>query len=131
MKTSRKAAALIAGFLVVAVLSTLGDVILHATGVFPPWGQPMSNGLFVLATSYRLVFTVLGGYVTARIASAAPERFAVILGIIGTVFALLGVLAWASGGPEMGPLWYPVALVVTALPCCWAGGRLRAGGAMA
>jgi hypothetical protein len=33
---------------------------MHATGVFPPWGQPMSDGLFVWATVYRAAFTVLG-----------------------------------------------------------------------
>ena len=27
-------------------------------------------------------------------------------------------------GPEFGPHWYPLALVATALPCAWLGGRL-------
>jgi len=25
----------------------------------------------------------------------------------------------------MGPRWYPISLVVTALPAAWAGGKLR------
>jgi len=25
---------------------------------------------------------------------------------------------------ELGPAWYPIALVITALPCAWLGGRL-------
>jgi hypothetical protein len=33
---------------------------------------------------------------------------------------------WNSG-PEFGPKWYPLALVVVALPCAWLGGRLRQG----
>jgi hypothetical protein len=32
-----------------------------------------------------------------------------------------------SAGPELGPRWYPLALVATALPCVLAGGRLWSG----
>ena len=38
---------------------------------------------------------------------------------------------WRSTGvgvaiakPELGPLWYPIALVLTGLPCVWLGGVL-------
>ena len=44
---------MLAGFLATAILSIATDLAMHATGVFPPEGQPMSNGLFVLATVYR------------------------------------------------------------------------------
>jgi hypothetical protein len=27
--------------------------------------------------------------------------------------------------PEPGPLWYPIALAVTGLPCAWLGGVLH------
>ena len=121
----RSILAIVAGFLVTAVLSLGTDSILHAIGVYPPWLQPMSDGLFLVATAYRLVFTVLGGYVTAKLAPGSPLKHAVILGCIGFVFASLGAAATWNAGPELGPKWYPLLLVLTAIPCCWLGGQIR------
>ncbi len=46
-------------------------------------------------------------------------------GVVGLVLSTLGAVAtWNR--PDLGPHWYPLALVATALPCAWAGGRLRA-----
>ena len=36
-----------------------------------------------------------------------------------------GAVATWNAGPAFGPQWYPVLLVVTALPCVSAGGLLR------
>jgi hypothetical protein len=114
--------AVLAGFLVTAVLSLGVDVVMHATNVFPAWGEPMSDGLFAWATMYRLAFTIVGGYVTARMAPRQPMRHVLILGAIGSVAAGIGLVAtWNAG---LGPRWYPVLLLVTAMPCVWAGGRL-------
>ena len=52
--------AVVAGVLVIIVVTTLVDIVLHATGVFPPMIQPMSNALKVLATSYRIVIGIGG-----------------------------------------------------------------------
>jgi peptidoglycan/LPS O-acetylase OafA/YrhL len=114
-----------AGFFLTALLSLGTDVVLHAIGVFPPWGQPMSDTLFVLATTYRVVYTVAGGYLTARLAPERPMRHVVVLGCIGLVVATLGAALTWNSGPELGPKWYPILLVVTALPCVWLGGRLH------
>jgi hypothetical protein len=125
----RSAGAVLGGFVTVFVLSSVTDAVLHATGVYPPAGRTMSAGLFVLAIAYRTVFTVLGGFLTARLAPARPVRHAVVLGMVGTLAALVGVLAFWNRGPEFGPHWYPIALVVLALPSTWLGGQLRAGAA--
>ncbi len=122
----RSVGSLAAGFVVTAALSLGTDVIMHGTGVFPGWGQPMSGGLFVWATMYRVAFTVLGGYVTTRLAPRRPMAHVVWLGVIGTVVATVGAVATWNAGPAFGPHWYPVLLVVTALPCVWAGGLVRA-----
>ena len=124
----RSVAALLAGFATTAVLSLAADAVMHAAGVFPPWGQPMSDGLYIWATAYRVVFTVLGGYITARVAPAKPMRHVVVLGVIGLLAASAGTVATWNQGPEFGPKWYPILLVVTALPCVWAGGALAARG---
>jgi len=90
----RSIGAVLAGLLIIVILSTAVDVVLHATGVFPPWGQPMSDRLFAL-------------------------------GVVGVVISIIGAVATIGRGPEFGPTWYPLALVIVAMPCAWVGGRLR------
>jgi multisubunit Na+/H+ antiporter MnhB subunit len=120
----RSIGAVLAGVIAVVVLSIGTDLLLHATGVFPPWGQPMNDGLFVLATGYRVAYAVLGGYIAARLAPNRPMAHALVLGVVGVVLSTIGAAATWNKGPEFGPHWYPLALVVTALPCAWAGGKL-------
>src|SRR4029453_12151577 len=122
----RSVAAAASGFFATALLSLARDVVMHATGVFPPWGQAMSDGLYVLATIYRVVYTVIGGYLTAALAPRRPMKHVMILGTIGIVAATVGTVATWNAGPAFGPRWYPLLLVVTALPCVWAGGMMRA-----
>jgi peptidoglycan/LPS O-acetylase OafA/YrhL len=121
----RSAGAVFAGFVVVVVLSLGTDVALHATGVFPPWGQRMSDALFLLATAYRILYTVAGSYVTARLAPEQPMKHALAGGVVGLALSIVGAVATWDRGPEFGPHWYPLALIATAMPCAWAGGRLR------
>jgi uncharacterized protein YndB with AHSA1/START domain len=123
-RLGRSTAAVLAGFGTVFVLSLGTDQILHMLKVYPPWGQPMSDPLFLLATAYRVVYTVLGGYITARLAPHAPMRHALILGILGLVFGAIGVVV-AITHRELGPLWYPIVIALTALPCTWVGGLLH------
>jgi peptidoglycan/LPS O-acetylase OafA/YrhL len=118
--------AVVAGFVLTALLSLGTDVVMHASGVFPPWGERMADGLFAWATVYRIVCTVLGGYLTAMLAPQRPMSHVMALGAVGTLAATVGAVATWNGGPAFGPRWYPVLLVVTAVPCVWAGGLLRA-----
>ena len=114
--------AVVAGVLVVIVVTTLVDVVLHAAGVFPPMGRPIDDALALLATSYRLVIGVGGAWLTARLAPAKPMRHALVLGYVGAVLALVGLaVTWNLG---LGPRWYPISLVVLAVPQSWAGGRI-------
>jgi hypothetical protein len=119
----RSVAAIFAGFVTVVVLSLGTDQVLHVLHVYPPWGQTMDDAsLNLLALSYRIVYTVLGGYVTARLAPHSPMRHVWILGGIGFVAGVLGVIA--SLPMHLGPSWYPIAIAVTALPSTWLGGIL-------
>jgi peptidoglycan/LPS O-acetylase OafA/YrhL len=87
----------------------------------------MSDPLFALAAAYRALFTVAGGYVTARLAPDRPMHHAWILAGIGLVAGLAGVVAYyAIGGAELGPAWYAISIPVEAIPCVWLGGRLAA-----
>ncbi|ODU31742.1 MAG: hypothetical protein BGP24_18770 [Lysobacterales bacterium 69-70] len=122
----RSIAAVVLGLLVTAALSIGTDFALRASGLFPPADQPLGNAQFALAAVYRTVFAALGGYVAAQFAPRHPLRHALILGSIGSLLALLGLIASRGQGPEFGPLWYPLSLVLTALPATWAGATLQA-----
>jgi len=120
--------AVVAGFVVTAGGATLMDMVMQATGVFPAAPQLMSGPLFALASAYRAVFTVAGGYATARLAPARPMRHAWILAGIGLAAGLAGVIVYyAVGGSELGPAWYAWSLPLEAIPCVWLGARLAVG----
>jgi hypothetical protein len=116
----RRAWAVFAGLLVIVTLSIATDAVLHATGIYPPIPQRMSGGLFVLALSYRIAYTVGGCYLAARLAPDHPMRHALAIGAIGLVTGTAGAAAmWA-----FAPAWYSLGNVAIALPCAWLGGRL-------
>jgi hypothetical protein len=123
--TLKSIGAVVAGFVVVFVLSLGTDIVLHETGVFPSWGQRMSDALFLLATAYRTVYCIAGSYVAARLAPDKPMKHALLLGVAGLIISTVGAVVTWNKGPEFGPHWYPVALIVTAIPCAWLGGKLR------
>lgn len=125
MKVLRSVGALLAGFVVVVVLSLGTDVVLRATGLFPPFGRPMSTGRFVYAAIYRNVYAIVGSYITARLAPDRPMQHALAGGLVGLVLSTVGAVITWNRGPDFGPHWYPLSLVVTALPCAWVGGKLR------
>src|SRR5438094_6170848 len=105
-RIGRSIGAVLAGFLTIAVLDNGFDFILHSTGIYPPFGQTMVDGLFLLAFAYRTVDGVLGSYIVGRLAPRRPLAHALTLGGIGVVLSSLGVLATIGGGPEFGPIWY-------------------------
>lgn len=120
----RSAGSVLAGFVAVVILSIGTDMVLRALKIVPPLGQPMSEKLFLLATVYRTIYAIAGSYITARLAPYRPMRHAMVGGIIGLALSIVGAaVTWKR--PEMGPHWYPLALVITALPCAWLGGKIR------
>ena len=113
--------AVAAGFATVVVGSLGTDQVLHVLNVYPPWGQPMHEpSLNLLALSYRVAFTVLASYLTARLAPHSPMRHAWILGFVGLFLGSVGVITTLP--MKLGPAWYPIAIALTALPCAWLGG---------
>ena len=112
----------------VGVLLTIGtDVVLHVVGVFPPWGQSIADfeGALLLATLYRTIYGIAGSYIAARLAPNRPMLHALVLGAIGLAVTIIGTVVTWNRGPAFGPHWYPLALIVLALPQAWAGGKLR------
>jgi hypothetical protein len=120
----KSAGALLAGFFACAVLSLATDQVLHVLEVYPPWGEPMREpGLNGLARAYRCLYAVVGSYIAARLAPYAPMGHALILGAVGFVLSLAGAIAAIP--LDLGPSWFPIALVLTTLPCAWLGGALQ------
>lgn len=114
--------AVAAGVVFVVVVTTIVDIVVHLTGVLPPINQRINDSQALLATSYRIVISVAGAWLTARLAPDRPMTHAMWLGYVGVVLGLVGLAAtWNLG---LGPRWYPIAIVILAIPQCWAGGRL-------
>jgi hypothetical protein len=123
----RSIGAVLAG-MIVGIALTLGtDELLHLTHVFPPWGDSMAgyDGALLLATVYRTVYGIAASYITARLAPHRPMLHAMVGGVLGFLASIVGAVATWNRGPAFGPHWYPLALVVLALPSAWAGGKLR------
>ena len=122
----RSIGAVVAGILANVVLSMGTDAALHASGIYPRWFTPMADHLWALALAYRIVFAVVGGYLTARLAPTRPTRHVLVLLIIGSVLGLLGVLSGRNKGPEYGPFWFSLGIVIAGVPFTWLGGLLHA-----
>src|SRR6266478_3444558 len=100
----RSTAAVFWGFIAVVVLSLGTDQVLHVLQVYPPWGQPMYDpGLNLLALSYRIVYGVLGSYITARLAPYSPMRHVMVGAAIGFVLGTAGAIT-AMRMADLGPL---------------------------
>ena len=121
----QRTGAVLAGLIAIIVLSLGTDLVMHATGVFPSWGEPMSDGLFLFAMAYRTVYNIAGCYIAARLAPDRPMAHALALGIMGLVVSLVGAVVTWNKGPAFGPHWYPLTLIALAIPTAWAGGQLR------
>lgn len=128
MKTMVKSfGAIFAGFIAVGVLSVATDAVLEAIGIFPNFEEVSKTGfntpwMVWFAFSYRSIYTVLGGYLTAKLAPDRPMWHAIILGLLGTLAATGGAIATIP--LNLGPMWYPIALAVTALPLIVVGAKL-------
>jgi hypothetical protein len=87
------AGAVAAGFLVTAVASTAAHAVMHAAGIFPSLPRVMSDPLFALASAYRALFTVAGGYATARLAPDRPNAMS------GSWQGSVSSLDWRASSP--------------------------------
>jgi hypothetical protein len=121
----RSVFAVLAGLLANVVLSSATDLLMVATGVFPPlseFGRPgsFSHSMLLLALLYRTFFGVVGCYLTARLAPKRSMAHAVVLGAIGVVVGVIGAIAtW-----DTWTQWYSLAIIAVPLPSAWLGARI-------
>jgi hypothetical protein len=116
--------AVLAGLVVVVLLSEGMDFALRSAGFFPPLDAGMSGMTeekLMIAFGYRTLAGVAGGFVAAALAPGRAMTHALVLGLIGLGLSTLGAVAmWG-----IGPAWYPIALAVIALPAAWLGGWIQ------
>jgi hypothetical protein len=121
----RSIGAVLSGLIATVVLSLGTDFLMHATGVYPAWSQPMDDSQFALATAYRSVYAITGSYVSALVASFQPMQHAVALGVVGMVLATKGAITTWNAGPQFARRWYAIALILLSIPYGWLGGKVR------
>jgi hypothetical protein len=112
--------AVLAGFLVIVILSVGTDFILEAAGILPYDHLFVSTGLILTVLFYRAVYSLIGCYIAAKLAPHSPMKYALTLGVLGVVISVIGAIA----AGHLGPAWYAWSLVVIALPIAWLGGKL-------
>lgn len=131
MATLKNIGAVLAGFVLTLILTRGMDILLESIGVFPTVEEQQKYGfntlwMNIVAILYRVIFTIFGGYFTAKLSASKPMQNVNILGIVGTIIAIVGNII-VSQIPEMAnvlPLWFSIALVIIAFPSVWFGGKL-------
>jgi len=125
LRIGRSIAAVVIGIVATIAITIVTDIVLHAIKLFPPLDQRVPDALLALATAYRTIYGIAGSYLTARLAPSRPVLHAMVGGALGFVVGIVGAVATWNGGPAYETHWYPIALIVLALPQSWLGGWLR------
>lgn len=122
MKSLRSVAALLVGIAIVFALSAGTDLLLEHLNIFPAVSQrQFAVWMLLVALSYRCLFAIAAGYITATIAAKKRMRHVTILGYIALIVSIVGVITnWDK--PNQ---WYAVAVAITCLPCIWLGGKIK------
>ena len=114
--------AVLAGFIFIVVTHTATDAVLESIGVLPKGNLHVGTGLILIVIGYRAVFSLIGCYITARLAPHSPMKHALALGIVGVLLSTVGAIATAN--MNLGPSWYAWTLVAISLPIAWLGAKL-------
>ena len=120
---ARSILAVVTGFLVIGLLAFATGKAAQAAfpGVFDANGATF-NTLACLGTLlYVGVYATFGCWLAARMAPSHPMRHALILGVLGLLFNIMG--AWMTR--DAVPVWYNVAGVLTTMLWAWLGGAIR------
>jgi uncharacterized membrane protein len=126
MKILRSIGAVLAGLVFIVISHNAVDLILEKTGIFTPPEQGFHiTWMVVTATIYRVVFSIIGCYITAALAPSRPMLHAMILGLIGLVLSAIAAIVLIP--MNLGPAWYPITLAVLSPVCGWLGGRIYVG----
>lgn len=118
----RSILAIATGFVLIFVLAMGTNLLLGAVAPDMVVASGTTNpAALVLSLAYVAVYAIAGCYLAARLAPLHPMRHALILGVLGLAFNLVGaVTMW-----DQVPAWYNLAGPALAMPYAWIGGRIR------
>lgn len=120
---TRSIFAVVTGFLLIAALSFGTDLAMRAAmpALFEADGSTTSVTVLLLTIGYVGLYATIGCYLAARLAPRRPMRHALVLGVLGLVFNVVGTwYAWNTAPP-----WYHVVSLVLVMVWAWLGGRIR------
>lgn len=118
----RTVLAILAGFVLWTVLFLGGNALLTtlAPDAFNEDGSTDSGVLLAILLLLTVLYSVLSGFVTARIAQKNQSRSGLLLGIL---LLLVGIGVQLQFWDVL-PVWYNLAFLALLLPGAWAGARL-------
>ncbi|GAB1344882.1 hypothetical protein [Gemmatimonas sp.] len=120
---TRSIVAVATGFFLIALLSFGTDFAIRAAmpALFDGEGRTTSVTVLVLTIGYVGLYATIGCYLAARLAPREPMRHALVLGVLGLLFNLIGTwFAWSTA-----PLWYHAVSLALVMVWAWTGGRMR------
>jgi hypothetical protein len=81
MKILKSIGAVLAGLVFIIFTHTLTDTILESAGIFPPADQGLHvTWMLVFALFYRIVLSIIGCFITAKLAPSNPMKHCVDTG---------------------------------------------------
>lgn len=116
--TIRSIIAILGALVAVFVVSIAIDIILHTVGFYQ--GESLNDFQAAIASIYRVLTGVMGGYIAARLAPNDPMRHALILGVVGAIISSGGAILMG----DKGPAWYSIGLILVSIPLSWIGGKI-------
>lgn len=120
----RSILSIIAGFILIGVLAFGADAVVRVAmpgWTLSPTGRVESAPVLLFITAYVFVFAVFGCYITAWLAPHSPMKHALILGLLGLLFNIVGtIMMWHTA-----PAWFHIVNLILVMPASWLGGRLR------
>jgi hypothetical protein len=120
----RSILAIVAGFVLIGVLAAGTTALLGSAmpGVFDANGRATSMTWELAMHAYVFAFATFGCWLAARLAPDHPMRHALILGVLGLVFNVVGsAVRW-----DTAPAWSHALGVALVMPAAWLGGWLAA-----
>lgn len=118
----RSILAVVVGFLVIGGLVGVTDLAVHSLfpGRFAPNGGMTDPTLLLVTEIYVFVYATAGCWLCARIAGRRPMFHALVLGVLGLIFNIVGTsMAW-----HLYPAWYHIVALILVMPAAWLGGRI-------
>jgi hypothetical protein len=119
----RSVFAVAAGFAGTNIISLLADTasLKLAPQAFDERSRPLDPQGLLLVLAGTVLAGVVGGYVTARMATQRHLAHAAALGVVQLIFALVAsLLSWDSA-----PAWFHLATLVLVVPAALLGGKIR------